>query len=281
MNGWKVLVRREIECWGTVITVDVPAAAGERARVEASVDAVMPTLLQATERIDRIFSTWRQDSLATQLRLGLIDEGDLATLGADGVEMLRVLVACRRAGEISCGAFDPWKAPGGFDPSGYVKGWGAGVLADLVASAGLPDVCVNAAGDLATRGVGPTGAPWRVGIAHPEDPHSLCAALWSAPEGDIEGRAGAVATSGYSEQQGHISSRGGQVSATAAVQASVVGPDSGLADALSTALLVDGADGAQWFDEFARADLRVGRIVPRWGALVVQDGSTWAMGCLA
>ena len=23
------------------------------------------------------------------------------------------------------GAFDPWKAPGGFDPSGFVKGWGA------------------------------------------------------------------------------------------------------------------------------------------------------------
>ena len=36
-----------------------------------------------------------------------------------------MLARCAVARDLSGGWFDPWAVPGGFDPSGYVKGWAA------------------------------------------------------------------------------------------------------------------------------------------------------------
>lgn len=269
------LERRLIECWGTVITVDARRAREEGSRIGELLDATLPALRAEAARIDRIFSTWRHDSLATALRSGARRVTDLDPADPDEREMLRVLDALDDAKEITRGAFDAWKAPGGFDPSGYVKGWGAGRLAELAGEHGLRDLCVNAAGDIATRGLGPQG-PWRIGIEHPDLPASLCALLDSADPSDPDGSAGAVATSGFSRQSGHVTARG--PAGTRARQATVVGPDAGLADALATALLIDGSDGVQWFDAFARKDIRGYRPVSRWGALLVEDGALIRLG---
>jgi thiamine biosynthesis lipoprotein ApbE len=45
----------------------------------------------------------------------------------------------------------------------------------------------------------------------------------------------------------------------------VIGPDGAIADALATALMVDGIEGARWFAH-----------LPQWsGAVVVDDTLTW------
>ncbi|QWW18673.1 FAD:protein FMN transferase [Schaalia sp. 19OD2882] len=275
------VLRRTFDAWGTTITVDVVdhrSAPEDQKNVEV-LDATMPTVREVAAHIDAVFSPWRDDSLTSAMRRGEVCESDLYTLGVDGAWMLRVLLECRRAESITCGAFNPWKAPGGFDPSGYVKGWGAALMADTLVAAGLPDVCVDAAGDLATRGAGPDGGAWHVGITHPGRTRVVCAVVDSGPSADIEGVAGAVATSGSSQREGHVSGRDSR--RTRASQATVVGPDAALADALATGLLIDGVDSVEWFDEFAREDLRIGRSHSRWGALVVQDGRLFRLGRLA
>ncbi|MEY2797831.1 MAG: hypothetical protein RIS22_97, partial [Actinomycetota bacterium] len=71
--------------------------------------------------------------------------------------------------------------------------------------------------------------PWMIGIQHPKRAGRIAAV--------IPLRDGAVASSGVSSGE----------SATGALATSVYGPDGGLADALATALMVAGRDGAPWF----------------------------------
>jgi hypothetical protein len=56
------------------------------------------------------------------------------------------------ARDLSGGWFDPWAVPGGFDPSGYVKGWAAQNALAAFRSNGICGVLVNAAGDIASSG---------------------------------------------------------------------------------------------------------------------------------
>ncbi|WP_051259461.1 FAD:protein FMN transferase [Schaalia suimastitidis] len=274
------LIRREIEAWGTIITIDVPAN-GDVCEREKLLDEALPALVAQTEDIDRALSPYRAESPVSALRRGAITERDLEPFGDDGDMLADVIEQCRQLRHLTDGAFDPWTAPGGFDPCGYVKGWGAQQLADLAWSRGLSDVCVNAAGDIATRGRPASGRVWCAGIAHPEQPQELCAVVDTTPVEDIDILRGAVATSGFSQQTGHVStdSRGG--AAPRATQATVVGPDAGIADAMATALLIDGTEGARWFNAFADSDLTIGRSRSRWGAIVIENGKLWRMGGLA
>lgn len=274
MQAEAPLARRTIECWGTVITIDVPLLNGEPGEVDNRLDAALPRLDEVARHIDALYSTWRPDSLATALRTGTRTVESLDPQVPDEAEMLDLLAAVERARSISEGAFDPWRAPGGFDPSGYVKGWGAGRIADSAVNAGLRDVCVNAAGDIATRGVGRSGGAWRIGIEHPDDHRRLCTVVDSASHADPEGSTGAVSTSGYSWQRGHVTGRG----ENGCRQASVIGPDAGLADALATALLVDGRDGAEWFTRFTDSDITGYRPVSRWGAIIIDGDELVRLG---
>jgi thiamine biosynthesis lipoprotein len=170
------------------------------------------------------------------MRRGEITAADAAP------EVSAVMAACTIARELSGGWFDPWAMPGGFDPTGYVKGWAAQrALAEL---AGLPiaGALVNAAGDVASRGTQPSGAPFRIGIADPADPRRLA---------EIVELTACIATSGAYERGSHlIDPRSGEPAARVA-SASVVGPDLGLADALATAVAVAGADGLAFIEPLA------------------------------
>ena len=81
--------------------------------------------------------------------------------------------------------------------------------------------------------------PWKIGIRHPEEAHTVVKVfdMWD----------GAVATSGTYVRGAHIRDPHTGLIAIGARSASVVGPDGGLADALATALVVAGRDGAAWF----------------------------------
>jgi thiamine biosynthesis lipoprotein len=140
---------------------------------------------------------------------------------------------------VSGGWFDPWAVPGGFDPSGYVKGWAAQQALAAFRASGICGVLVNAAGDIASSGGLGDGTPFRIGITDPHAPRRLA---------EIVELTGAIATSGTYERGEHlIDPRSGRPAARAA-SASVTGPDLGLADALATALAVAGEPGLALID---------------------------------
>jgi thiamine biosynthesis lipoprotein len=129
--------------------------------------------------------------------------------------------------------------PGGFDPSGYVKGWAAQQALAAFRAGGICGVLVNAAGDIASSGGLGDGTPFRIGITDPHAPRRLA---------EIVELTGAIATSGTYERGEHlIDPRSGHPAARAA-SASVTGPDLGLADALATALAVAGEPGLALID---------------------------------
>ena len=130
-------------------------------------------------------------------------------------------------------AFDPWSVAGGFDPSGFVKGWAAEKAADMLVHAGCELVQVNAAGDLSLR-----GGPWKIGIINPDNKSEIVQVFQVTDEN--------IATSGNYEKGAHIKDPHTGVIAIGAKSGTVIGPDGGLTDAFATALMVDGADAAKW-----------------------------------
>jgi FAD:protein FMN transferase len=211
-------------------------------------DDVHPTVLSAAwdavheelDRIARAFSTSAPDSAVSQLRAGatlLVDDG-VAT----------VIDRCLEARTLTAGAFDPWALEGGFDPGGLLHGWTAEVCGAVLRRHGLRRYAVDVTGDLACR-----GETWRVAVPHPDDPDRAAA--------HVELRDGGVATS----RAGTVVDPRTGLLATGARQATVVGPDAVLADALATALVVSGVEGSRWFAH-----------LPGWSAcLVVDDELVW------
>jgi thiamine biosynthesis lipoprotein len=223
-------VRRElVHVMGTVITIDVFGLG-----VTETPD--FTAARNVLERADEVFSTWRPDSPVSLLRRGEITAADAPP------EVSEVLAACAAARELSGGWFDPWAMPGGFDPTGYVKGWAAQRALDELASLPLSGALVNAAGDIAGFGIQPSGAPFRIGIADPDEPRQLA---------EVVELTACIATSGTYERGSHLlDPRSGEPAARVA-SASVTGPDLGLADALATALAVAGEEGLSFIEALA------------------------------
>jgi FAD:protein FMN transferase len=219
--------QRAIDVWSTTVTLD---ARGPSALSLA--EGAFPSVASFLVDVDAWFSTWRDDTPVHALRTGALSESDLPAV------VVEVLAGCRAARELTDGAFDPWAVPGGFDPSGYVKGWAAERAVGLLAGAGLVNVSVNAGGDVVCRGDADPGRPWRVGVRHPEQ-HDLVARV-------VELHDGAVATSGTYERGFHVIDPRTGEPASDVISATVVGPAGGLADAIATALVVAGPDGLRW-----------------------------------
>ena len=153
----------------------------------------------------------------------------------DAPEMVQeVWRGCLKAKELSFGAFDPWAVEGGFDPSGFVKGWAAEKAAEMLVAAGCDQVQVNAAGDIALRG----NEPWKIGIVNPDNKSEIIQVFEVTNEN--------IATSGHYEKGAHIKDPHTGIIAIGAKSGTVIGPNGGLTDAFATALMVDGTDAAQW-----------------------------------
>jgi thiamine biosynthesis lipoprotein len=222
-------MRQVIDAWGTKLYLDCEGA-------EFDSGAAFAQIHSYVDLVDNLFSTYKQNSVVSQLRSGLID---IAAAPADVIEVANL---CAVARELTDGAFDPWSVPGGFDPSGYVKGWAADKCADIAQEFGAAYVQINFAGDLALRGgFNDAGVikPWPIGISNPDNTKEI---VHVVEIGD-----GAIATSGDYERGAHIHDPYTGMIAIGARSASVIGPDAGMCDALATALMVAGKDGAKWF----------------------------------
>ena len=223
-------IRAEIEVWGTVLFVDAASdGQGDEDFLQSGIDKMRDFALH----VDEVFSTYKPNSVISRLRRKEI------TIESTSDEVKDVWNRCAFAREITEGAFDPWAVEGGFDPSGLVKGWAADKCAEIMLNSGAKHVQINAAGDLTLRGGYLGGEPWSIGVVNPENRQEIVQ-VFSIMDG-------AIATSGAYERGAHIVDPHTGLIAIGARSATVLGPDGGLSDALATALMVEGRDGAIWF----------------------------------
>ena len=233
---------------GTVVSMQAAPGQLSESEVRTAFEAACLRFFE----LDALFSTWKPESSVSRLRAG--------ALGLEGAppEIHVVIDLCHRARELTERWFDPWAMPGGFDPTGLVKGWAAEEALGVLAGAGIGSAMVNAGGDVAVMGtpggdVAVTGTPggdvavtgtaadgngWRIGIAHPWRPGALaCVARVTS----------AVATSGTYERAGHLVDPTGRLPSFAA-SATVTGENLWLCDALATALAVAVDEGLEFIE---------------------------------
>lgn len=225
----------EIEVWGTILYIEAASTSLDRAAIDSAIESVKEF---ATD-VDRAFSTYKESSFISRLRRGEIEIGQCPK------DVQDVWDASQNAKYLSNGAFDPWAVEGGFDPSGYVKGWAADRIAEILQQAGCQYLHINAAGDLTLRGgnILDSGEiePWKIGVVNPDNRKEVLRIF--------EIYDGAIATSGTYERGAHITDPFTGTIAIGAKSATVIGPDGGLTDALATALMVTGDEGAQIFGQ--------------------------------
>ncbi|MFM8752313.1 MAG: FAD:protein FMN transferase [Actinomycetota bacterium] len=224
---------RNIEIWGTVISIQ-SSGSNTESFAEACDKAE-----QYYRAIDESFSTYKEGSEVSRLRRGELKLDDAST------EMKIVWNKCLELRELTQRAFDPWAVEGGFDPSGFVKGWAAQESLRFFADKGIDHIQINAGGDVVLRGGIDENTPWKIGIRHPDFANEITKTY--------ELFDGAIASSGTYERGSHIIDPRVGVPAVGSRAATVVGPDAGIADALATALVVDGRDAVNWMgnEEFA------------------------------
>jgi FAD:protein FMN transferase len=243
MDGWRLgisgstvrgdrLVHVE-HVWNTAVTITITGIAGME---QEALDQVQGCVDFFAE-VDRIFSPFRALSEVTLYRNGLATPGRHSPLFDD------VLRSCDLLRSITRGAFDPWAVPGGYDPSGYVKGWAAGRASALLREGGLADHLVNAGGDICASGDEEpgSGSGWAVGIVNPHRPGEVVDVVSLID--------GAMATSGRYERGEHIVDPSTGQPARTVDSATVVGHDAGIADAVASAAIVCGGASMEWFGE--------------------------------
>ncbi|NEK95353.1 FAD:protein FMN transferase [Modestobacter muralis] len=211
---------------------------------------VMDSLRQA----DRVFSTYRADSVVSRLRRGEVGLEDCPP------EVAEVLGLAAAAEQQSHGAFSVWlPGPDGqvrLDPSGVVKGWAAERAAQPLRDLTGTDFCLSAGGDVTCATTDPGARPWRIGIEDPADPSRVLAV--------VPVHTGAVATSGTAHRGAHLLDARTGLPPAGVASVTVVAGSLTWADIDATAAYAHGPEAARWLDT------RPGQS----GLVVWTDGST-------
>lgn len=246
MSARRVWTRRLM---GTVFSVHLIGHVDD-ARADASVQAFFAEI----DELERIFSPFLAESEISRMR-----RGELLPEGADP-RVGEVAEACRAAEIATGGRFSAtWR--GGFDPTGYVKGWavdraGGAHLAPLLELPGAIAVGVGAGGDIRTWTAPGAAWSWHVGIADPRRPGEVLATV------DLV--SGAVATSGVAERGAHIIDPRTGEPALGALSVTVVAGTLALADVWATAGMVAGTADLSWT---GAEGIDSGFVVPQEGAV--------------
>ena len=254
-TGRRGRVHREVE---QVMGMPVSLALRGRHAGDERGRAAWATALSWLREVDRVFSTWRDDSVISRLGRGEIG------LEACPPEVAEVLALGERARVESGGAFDVHHrgADGrrGLDPTGVVKGWAVDRAASCFADLADTDYCLSAGGDMVCHVADPDAPSWQVGI---EDPRA-----WQRIVAVVPVRDGAVATSGLHRRGAHIvDARSGAVPAGVA-SVTVVAGSLTWADIDATAAFARDQDALRWLQ--TRPD--------RAGVVVWVDGTARVFG---
>jgi thiamine biosynthesis lipoprotein len=200
-------------------------------------EAAWQQALAILHNVDRVFSTYRRDSVISRLGRGELRPADCPP------DVLEVLDLGRRARQESGGAFDIRPRghdgePCRLDPSGVVKGWAVERAARALESLPGTDFCLAAGGDMVCRTRVAAAPAWQIGIEDPRSPRRLIAI--------VPVRNGAVATSGSAHRGAHIVDARSGRTPTDLASVTVIGPDLIWADIDATAAFALGADAVQW-----------------------------------
>jgi thiamine biosynthesis lipoprotein len=228
------MTRRVDAVMGTVFSVDV-----RRPFPAAALHQALDDVFAWFRWVDEVFSPYRPDSWVSRLGRGECSRQ------ACPPEVSAVLATCEELRRGTDGYFDVRADPRWpLDPCGYVKGWAAEMGSARLAAAGWGDHCVNAGGDVRTRGRPAPGRRWRVGVAHPLIAGAITVAV------DVDDAA--VATSGTLERGPHVWDPHRRRAALELASVTVVGSDLGRADAYATAALAMGVSAPAWLGRLAR-----------------------------
>ncbi|UOX90581.1 FAD:protein FMN transferase [Amycolatopsis sp. FBCC-B4732] len=206
---------------------------GPRVDSDPAVEPAVAAVFGHLRAADELFSTYRPDSQVGAIRRRELSPGDAHPW------VTEVVALCEKARQRTGGYFDAW-LPGGFDPSGLVKGWAAeGAATHLTRLHGF-DHYLNAGGDVTGR-VASRCPAWQVAVQDPQNTNAFLTIL--------ELRSGGVATSGSAERGKHI-----------------IDPHTGRHPGDLLAVTVTGPS-LLWADVFATAAFaRGGEDVERWVA---------------
>jgi len=216
-------VEADIPIWGTEIYLEASSSTLSETQIRNEISKVHDFYIE----VDNQLSTYKSDSAVSLIRKNRLKIEDAPEI------VKEVWLGCLEAKKLSAGAFDPWAVEGGFDPSGFVKGWAAEKGADMLVSAGCDEVQINAGGDICLR-----GGPWKIGIVNPDNKQEILQVFELTNEN--------IATSGHYERGAHIKDPHTGLIAIGAKSGTVIGPDGGLTDAFATAIMVDGTESVQW-----------------------------------
>ena len=232
-NRHGVPVRRARHVMGTTASIHVHDDAPQEL-VERAIDELLAEL----DRLELMFSTFREHSEISRVNRGELHLGDCSR------EVTEVLDACTWLEQASGGAFDirPNGLDGPIDPAGFVKGWAAERASGALARCGLEHWYVAVGGDIIVSGSPAPGERWRIGIANPIRSGEILASL------DVEG--GAVATSGTAERGAHLWDVRNGAPANGFASVTVSGPSLAWADAFATTVFVMGEPGIEWVTQF-------------------------------
>ncbi|WES64156.1 FAD:protein FMN transferase [Microbacter sp. GSS18] len=242
---------------GTAVSIHV--LTDRRSEIDAG--SAMEACFADLRAVDRRFSPYREDSEISRIR-----RGDLALADA-GPDVAEVFAACAQWERATNGMFSAsWQ--GGFDPTGYVKGWAVERAArrhlePLLSRTGVIAVGINAGGDMQLFTAEGADWTWHVGIADPARPGDLVAT--------VDVRTGAVATSGSAERGSHILDPRTGAAVTGVASATVVADALTAADVWATAATVAGFDDLTWL---AGAGTRMGILVDDAGRTRRWTGAT-------
>ena len=180
-----------------------------------------------------VVSTYRVDTPITALRNGLIAESQAPSV-------VRQVLDRRWRSTAHQGRLRSVGSTWGSRPVGIRQGWSADIVAQIVVDHGFSNVSVNAAGDVACRGLQSPDQPWVVGILHPESNTEVVTHRRT--------HRNVRSPSGLFERGNHIiidpsprCTRGSFGFAT------VIGSDGIGRRAFATALLLEGEDGLRFF----------------------------------
>lgn len=140
--------------------------------------------------IDRVFSTYKQDSEISKINRGELSENTWSE------EMKEVFRLAKETKQETDGYFDIVGRNGLYDPSGLVKGWAIHNASELLKARGHTHFVIGAGGDIQTSGLNSDGGLWSVGIRDPFHPQHIVQV--------VRGEGMAVATSGTYERGQHI-----------------------------------------------------------------------------
>jgi len=220
-------VRRVEHVMGMPISLALRGRHAGDARGDAAWAAALAVLREA----DRVFSTYRAESVISRLGRGEIG---LADCPPEVAEVLAIGVAAEQA---AGGAFAMLRG-GVLDPSAVVKGWAAERAAAPLADLPDTDFCLSAGGDLTCHTADPAAAAWRIGVEDPRDPSRLVAV--------VPLRSGAVATSGVAHRGAHIVDARTGRAPTGLLSVTVIGTSLTTVDVDATAAFALGTDGERW-----------------------------------